>query len=69
MNADLTEAQFLDVLRKACREAGSQSAWAKQNDLSPGFVCDVLTGRRAVTDTILKAVGYEAIERRYRKKR
>jgi len=46
-------------LRKACDDAGGQSAWAKANEFSPAYVSDVLLRRREPADAICKALGYE----------
>jgi hypothetical protein len=65
--SDLTAEQLLDVLRSACREAGSQQDWAKANGFSPAFVSDVLNGRRGITESIADALDYEFVGA-YRKK-
>jgi hypothetical protein len=58
----LAESDLRDLLRKACESAGSQQEWAKANGFSAPFVSDVLHGRRAITDRIATALGYESVE-------
>lgn len=53
-----------DVRRKleaVCREAGSQLAWARANDISQAYVNDVLHGRREPGDSILRALGLRRV--------
>lgn len=52
----MTEAQAVALLRKMCAEAGGQAAWARAHDISPQWVCDILAGRRAITDRVAKAL-------------
>jgi hypothetical protein len=59
---DLIESDLRNLLRKACEDAGSQQKWAKVNGFSSPFVSDVLHGRRAITDRIANALGYESVE-------
>ena len=40
---------------------GNQQAFAKQHDISPAYVSDVLCGRRAPGAKILAALGYERV--------
>lgn len=53
--------RVLHDLRKACADAGSQSAWAEANEVSPAYVSDVLNRRRDLADSILSALGYERV--------
>jgi hypothetical protein len=48
---------FYDYFRKACEQAGGQSAWARKHALTPQFVSDVLNGRREPNEAMLKALG------------
>ena len=58
----LSEWQLVNnVLADACTVAGSQQAWARENGISPQFVCDVLQGRRAPTDRLARALGYRRV--------
>jgi DNA-binding transcriptional regulator YdaS (Cro superfamily) len=62
----MNEMTSLDVcarLRRACRAAGSQQAWAAANGVSPAYVCDVLNARREPGDAILRALGLRKIVR------
>lgn len=57
MKADLTLADVHGRLRTACREAGSQQAWAERHGFSASFVSDVLNGKRPMPDSVLVALG------------
>jgi len=57
--ATINDTQLLQILQSACEKAGSQWKWAMQHTLSPAYVSDVLNGRRAPGDSILRALGYE----------
>lgn len=59
----MTEAEVIAELRRLIEAAGDQSTWAKQNSLSPAYVCDVLQGRRAPGRSILKAMGLKKVVR------
>ncbi|MBR0651359.1 helix-turn-helix domain-containing protein [Roseomonas terrae] len=54
---DLTAADVYGRLRAACREAGSQQAWAEKHGMSPQYVSDVLNAKRPIPDSILSALG------------
>lgn len=54
------------MLRRACKDAGSQLAWADLHNISPAYVSDVLNERRDPGETICKALGIEP-EMNYRK--
>jgi DNA-binding transcriptional regulator YdaS (Cro superfamily) len=56
-----TSDQMRALLQDACDIAGSQKEWARLNKVSDAYVSDVLHGRRDVSDTICKALGYERI--------
>lgn len=45
-----------DRIRKACKEAGGQSAWARSLGLSPSMISDVLNARSNPGPKILKAL-------------
>ena len=57
----ITEKELLKILRKACKEAGSQRKWALDHKMSPAHVNDVLKGNRGPGDKILKALEYERV--------
>ena len=40
---------------------GNQSQWAKEHDVSPAYVSDVLAGRRDPGKKILDALGLERV--------
>jgi len=61
MTASLTKAEFLDVLRKACADAGSQAAWAELHNIPPSLVSEVLNGKRGVTETIMAPLNFEFV--------
>lgn len=55
------------LIRRACREAGSQKAWAKQHSINEAFLSQVLRGEREPSPSILDVFGLERIVS-YRKK-
>ena len=62
MTRRISEYQLVaNVLADACACAGSQQAWARENGISPQFVCDVLQGRRAPTDRLARVLGYRRV--------
>jgi hypothetical protein len=48
-------------LAEACKETGSQRAWAKRYKFSAAYVSDVLLGRREPADAICKALKIKRI--------
>lgn len=57
----LTEIQVIERLRAACEAAGGQKAFAELHRLTPGYVGDVLHGKRPPADRILHALGLERV--------
>ena len=49
------------LLLRECEKAGSMSEWAKENYVSPGYVSDVVNGRRLPGGSILAALGLERV--------
>ena len=45
------------LLRKACKEAGTQKAWAAASGVSETYLYHVLAGRREPSAAILKPLG------------
>ncbi len=54
------------MLREACRKAGTSAAWADKHGVSQAYVSDTLNGRRDPGPAICKALGIVA-ELSYRK--
>ena len=62
MKRRLSEWQLVNnALADACTVAGSQLAWARENGISPQFVCDVLQGRKAPSERLARALGYRRV--------
>lgn len=61
----MTTDQVRTLLRK--RINGNLREWARENDVSPGYVSDVLFGRREPGEKVLSALGLERVVT-YRKK-
>jgi hypothetical protein len=57
MGRGLTAEQVRDRLGKACEDAGSQAAWARAHGYSPQWVCDVLSGRREISEALANSIG------------
>jgi len=53
-----TQGDLLAILRSACDAAGGQRAWAEAHGLSPQYVCDVLKGRRDVSERMANELGF-----------
>lgn len=47
----------LDILRAEVARVGSQSEWARQNEVSRTILNRILSGRRALQPKVLKALG------------
>jgi len=55
----MTADQVRELLRK--RANGNQAAWAKEHGIAPGYVSDVLNGRRDPGCSILRPLGLQRI--------
>lgn len=55
----LTEQEVLERLRAAVAGAGGQRAFAQAHGFTPGYINDVLRGKRALADRILATIGVE----------
>ena len=58
--------QVRGTLSRAVKKSGSVAAWARDNDVSPGYVQDAINGRREPGGKILAALGLVAVDRQYR---
>ena len=58
----------IEILSRACDEAGSQAEWGRLHGFSGAYVSDVLRGRRLISRRMLTALklrlvkGYARIE-------
>lgn len=57
----MTETELLGLLARKVLLAGSQSVWAKDNNMSAAYVSDVLNGRRAPGEKILEVLNVERV--------
>lgn len=55
----LTEQDVMDRLRKAIADAGGQRGFASAHGFTPGYINDVVRGKRALADRILAVIGVE----------
>lgn len=55
----LTEQEVMNRLRTAVARAGGQRKFAEAHKLTPGYLNDVLHGKRALADRILATIGVE----------
>lgn len=55
----IDETAIRGLLRDRCKALGSQSALANQAGVSRAYLNDVLLSKRAVSDTIANAIGYQ----------
>lgn len=60
MSETLTEKQVVEALKARTRQT-SQRKVAAELRLSAAFVCDVLKGRREVTDRLARKMGYRRV--------
>lgn len=60
MSETFTEKYLVQTLRLRARKT-SQVQVAKELGLSPAFICDVLKGRREVTERLARKMGYRKI--------
>jgi predicted transcriptional regulator len=60
MSGRVTNKQIVQMLRNVVRMK-SQREVADDLGLSPAFVCDVLKGRREVTERLAKKMGYRKV--------
>jgi hypothetical protein len=58
----ITDGDIIAALRAACEKAGSQKQWAKDNDLSPSYVSDVLKYYRPITARLAGKLGYKPVK-------
>ena len=59
----MNAADVYGFLRKACSEAGGQSAWATAHGFTPQHVSDVLSARRPFSAAVLAALGLRQVVR------
>lgn len=57
----MSEDEAIELLRAECQKAGSQKAWAIAHCISPAYVCDVLSKRRAIGVGLANALDLERI--------
>ena len=56
----MTDSDMIHLLKASIHiGGGSMASWAKKHGLSRSFVCDVLSGRRQITERLAKALGYQ----------
>ena len=55
-------------LRRECKAAGGQTAWATLHGLSAGYVSDVLNARKAPSQRVLAALNLVEVVRYVEKK-
>lgn len=55
----MTNDQLRDLLRKECLKAGEQKAWAERYGVNRNEICDMIRGRRKVSERVMNILGYE----------
>lgn len=55
----LSESDIRNVLRHRCEAAGGQKSWAIDHGVSPQYVCDILRGRKEVSERVAALLGYD----------
>lgn len=56
----ITETELRGKLVKLCNET-SQTAVSKQFDVTKAYISDIVAGKRRISNTIAKALGYRKI--------
>jgi hypothetical protein len=57
----LTHDELIELIRAAAQAAGSQRALARQWNVSPAYITDLLRDLRDPGPKILEALGYERV--------
>ncbi len=57
----ITHDELIELIRAAAKGAGSQRALARQWDVTPSYITDLLYGLRDPGPKILEALGYERL--------
>lgn len=57
----ITRDELIDLIRVAVKSAGSQRALARQWEVAPAYITDLLHGLRDPGPKILDALGYERV--------
>lgn len=63
----ITETDLLKILDQQVKEAGTQSRWASEHDVSAAYVNDLLRRRRAISPQIAAILGYKRTEQIWEK--
>lgn len=53
----MTYDQVIGMLKEACRQTGGQKAWGDLHGVKPQHLGDIIHGRRALTETVLRPLG------------
>ncbi len=60
MKRPLTNDGALRRLQAACKGAGGQAAWARRHGVLNTHLCEVLAGKKPLTERFLRPLGLEA---------
>ena len=55
----LTNNDLRDILRKECLKAGGAPAWAERHNCSRTNICEMISGKREVSERVMNILGYE----------
>lgn len=58
----LSQKDMRGILRHRCDEAGGQRAWAKAHSFAEPYVSQMLSGKKAISDSVARAMGYQKKE-------
>lgn len=58
----MATSEVITLLREKIARAGSATAWARENKISPAYVSDALSGHRQPGKRILGALGVECVK-------
>jgi predicted DNA-binding protein (UPF0251 family) len=61
MQSTISHEEAIDMLRRLVEEEGSQTQAAAKLGISSGYLSEILTNGRPISDKVAKALGYERV--------
>jgi predicted DNA-binding protein (UPF0251 family) len=61
MQSTISHEEAIDMLRRLVDEEGSQTQAAAKLGISSGYLSEILTNGRPISDKVAKALGYERV--------
>lgn len=57
----ITHEKAIELIRQKVKAHGSQIKTAKELDIAPAYLSDILNGRRDVSDSVARKLGYRRV--------